>query len=764
MTSRYQVEALLRPPVELWSALLAFTMAVLLVGLHDWLYLSPPAALGAGFLFVSYGTWRLFQGGRILRYHRGLRRQPRFALRRDRVPVSARRLYVGRGFPWQARHTQRLRDCTLPDNARFLREARRHAFARTLARALERLGWAGAGGVLLADHPFNPLRPPPPVGGRPEIHGVGLWEGERDIHSPIGERVGHTLVLGTTRVGKTRFAETLIGQDIRRGDTTIVFDPKGDADLLLGMYAACRDSGRLDTLHVFHLAHPAHSVRYNPVGSYSRITQVATRIANSLPGEGDSAAFKEFGWRFANIIAQALHALGDRPTYRTIQQHVYDIDGLLERYGRHWLSTNGPAEWEETIRHFRHGLTGRKDDPERPDVPALTAAERSRDIGAVCVARALTQVMQSGGMCDPVGEGLLSAFRYERSYFDKIVSSLGPFLEKLSTGAVSGLFSPDYGDLDAGHAFDWLSVIRQGGVVYVGLAALQDVTVASAVGNAMFADLTAVAGELYAYGAHPDVPHAGAGGMIAPVSLHADEFNELIGDEFIPLLSKAGGAGFQVTAYTQTWSDVEARVGSRAKALQVGGNFNTIVMFRVRSKETAELLTDLLPDVQVSHLTTVSAAQHQNDPRSDSHFGSSVQERVTTADVPMLRPGDLTRLPRGHAFMLTEGGNLYKLRLPLPMPDGRPLPGDIGELVRLMRNVPRGADGLASRPLMDGHDAFRRPGRGGVPRNAAFGQRPGGTSVPVRQIVHIGERTKHRFLPVNHSAGHDGPSVVSHRS
>ena len=50
------------------------------------------------------------------------------------------------------------------------------------------------------------------------------------------------------------------------------------------------------------------------------------------------------------------------------------------------------------------------------------------------------------------------------------------------------------------------------------------------------------------------------------LAIHADEFNDLIGDEFIPLLNKAGGAGFQVTAYTQTWADVEARIGSRAKA------------------------------------------------------------------------------------------------------------------------------------------------------------------------------------------------------
>lgn len=53
------------------------------------------------------------------------------------------------------------------------------------------------------------------------------------IYGQPGERVGHTLVLGTTRVGKTRLCELLVTQDIRRGDVVIVFDPKGDVELLL---------------------------------------------------------------------------------------------------------------------------------------------------------------------------------------------------------------------------------------------------------------------------------------------------------------------------------------------------------------------------------------------------------------------------------------------------------------------------------------------------------------------------------------------------
>jgi hypothetical protein len=39
--------------------------------------------------------------------------------------------------------------------------------------------------------------------------------------------------------------------------------------------------------------------------------------------------------------------------------------------------------------------------------------------------------------------------------------------------------------------------------------------------------------------------------------------------------------GLQVTAYTQTLSDIEARIGNRAKAGQVIGNFNNLFMLRV---------------------------------------------------------------------------------------------------------------------------------------------------------------------------------------
>ena len=86
------------------------------------------------------------------------------------------------------------------------------------------------------------------------MHGVS--DKEHDVTLSLIERAGHVVVIGTTGVGKTRFAEILIGQDIRRGDVVIVLDPKGDADLLKRIYIEAKLAGRESDLLIFHLAFP----------------------------------------------------------------------------------------------------------------------------------------------------------------------------------------------------------------------------------------------------------------------------------------------------------------------------------------------------------------------------------------------------------------------------------------------------------------------------------------------------------------------------
>jgi conjugative coupling factor TraD (SXT/TOL subfamily) len=286
------------------------------------------------------------------------------------------------------------------------------------------------------------------------------------------------------RVGKTRLAELLVAQDIRRGETVIVFDPKGDVDLLRRMFAESKRAGRLDHFYLFHFGFPEISARYDPVGEFGRITEVASRIASQLPSEGNSAAFREFAWRFTNAVARAMVGLGRKPDYTQIARYVTHIEPLLIEYHQQWFEREAPKDWVQSVRTIADNVNEKN----------LPNALCGRDPRAI----ALIRYAKENGMFDPVADALRSAFEYDKTYFDKLTASLLPLLEKLTSGSSGSLLAPIYADVsDRRLILDWMRVVRENAVVYVGLDALSDHEAASAVGNSMFADFTSVAGALY---------------------------------------------------------------------------------------------------------------------------------------------------------------------------------------------------------------------------------------------------------------------------
>jgi conjugal transfer pilus assembly protein TraD len=652
MKKNYPVEALLRPPIELWSATCAFGSAVI-AALAPWaLMMTPSVGYGAAMLLALFGMTRFIDALYIVRYHRNMRSLPEYSLAPEQIPVSKKRLFLGKGFLWQQKHTQRLRDTLSPKVRHYIEPTSAYRQARKLEIRWENSSFLKPVAELLQKNAWwNPVRPLPPVGGKPQIHAVELKE--QDVTMDLRERVGHTLVLGTTRVGKTRLAEILIAQDIARGDTVIVFDPKGDADLMKRVIAEARRAGRSDETYIFHLGYPDISCRYNAIGNFSRITEIATRVTNALPSEGNSAAFREFAWRFTNMISSALVRMGKRPDYRQITRYITHIEPLLIEYYRQWLNDVAPTDWRQQVQRLAENINER-------DLPF---ALKGRSHEAI----ALVRYVKENDVYDAVADGLRSGFEYDKTYFDKIVASLLPLMEKLISGKIAALISPDYTDTADTHPIiDWRQIIRRKGIVYVGLDALSDMAVASAVGNSMFADLVSVSGEIYKHGTDHGMPEAEKTKSLPTISLHADEFNELIGDEFIPLLNKAGGSGFQVTAYTQTWSDVEARIGSKAKAGQVAGNFNTLIMLRVKELATAEMLTNQVDSCEVTTIMEVSGVNDSAEPGSPVDFTSKNEDRISVNEMPLITPATIMALPKGQAFALLEGGNLWKIRMPLP--------------------------------------------------------------------------------------------------
>ena len=652
MKHKYPVERYLRPPIELWSIIVGICACTITLIAPSALMMTPDVGYACAIVILSFVVLRRsLEISPILKYQRNIRKLPTYSLHASKIPFSKKRMFLGMGFSWTQKHTQRLRDTIRPEASKYIEMSGIYKWARRKEVEWERIPILNLVAWYLSQAKWwNILRPLPNVGGLPQLHAVE--PDEQEIWMDDAERVGHVLVLGTTRVGKTRLAEILITQDIKRGDVVIVFDPKGDAGLLRRVYAEAKRAGRDDDLYIFHLGNPEISARYNAIGNFSRITEIATRVTNPLPSEGNSAQFREFSWRFTNIIARALVALGRRPDYHQIAKYIRNIEPLFWDYCSNWLGREYP-NWKVEVEQRKNKIDDR-------NLPFALKGRSKKSIAVI-------QIIRENNLSDVIADGLVSAFEYDKTYFDKIVASLLPLLEKLTSGKTAELIAPDYSDLtDSRPIFDWLQVIRKKGIVYVGLDALTDPMVASAVGNSMFADLTSVAGRLYKHGVNEGIPEKLVQEELPNVSVHSDEFNEIMGDEFIPMLNKAGGAKFRNVVYTQVWSDVEAKIGSKPKAKQVAGNLNSMIMFRVREQETAEMLTSQIRDVEIQTLMEVSGANDSSDTSSSIDFTSRNEDRITTQEVPMISAADIMQLPKGQAFAMFGGEGLKKIRMPLP--------------------------------------------------------------------------------------------------
>ncbi|WP_299772610.1 type IV conjugative transfer system coupling protein TraD [uncultured Pseudoteredinibacter sp.] len=660
------------------SACCCLSAAGLLAVSPSLFLMTPSVAWAGAIVLFAMALWRAKQAWQIGQYQRCLRATPRYSLNASQVPISQRFLFLGKGFQWTQTHTERLYAARDKRAEKYLKPPILKQWIQRKALEWEHHPFRGAFmRWITQDSVLNPFSPPLATGGDPVIHGVGI-RAETNAMMPLSERVGHMVVVARTRHGKTRLAELLTTQDIhRKGNCVIVLDPKGDADYLKRIYVETQRAGRL--LIIFHLGFPEKSARYNAIGSFSRITEVATRIANQLPSEGDASAFKEFAWQFINVIAVALVALGERPDFRKIRRHISDIDTLIVEYGRYWLAENGPEDWQDQLEILL----------EETQPKHLSRGEQGKDFEAVIMVRYLREL----GDVDQVLEGLISAFRYDREYFQKITVAVKPFLEKLTTGAIADVLAPNINDArDNRPVLEWAQAIRNQAVVYVGLDALTDPEVASAVGASMFSDLTSLAGHIYKHGIYPPNPEPQAQSTGSPLEnpdiiIHGDEFSDLIGPQFKTLINKSGGAGYQLNLYTQTWSDPIAELGSEAKAGQLAGNIGTMLIMGVKEVATCEMFTKQLPEVSISEIMAVSGVTDSGtDDNPAISFTSNNQDRISVSRVPMISPADIVALPKGQAFVLLKGSELWKIRIPMPSKaDDEALPNQLESMLDHMR-------------------------------------------------------------------------------
>ena len=460
------------------------------------------------------------------------------------------------------------------------------------------------------------------------IHGL---DKETDRFMEVANLVGHTLLVGTTRVGKTRMMELLIGQAIMRGETVIIIDPKGDHALAENARKICAAMGHPERFVYFHPAHPEKSTPIDPMRNWNRRTELASRVAALIPSETGADPFAAFGWKVLNDIVNGLVATGESPNLAHLKRYIEGgADNLLLNTLRHHF-IDKVADWESRSSGF---------------------VKKNRDRILEAYIEFYKQIVIHEAQSSDL-DGLISTFEHNRDHFQKMVASLIPILSMLTSDPLSELLSPEAKIGDQKHATDMAKIINNNQVLYLGLDSLADGTVGSAIGSIMLADLTAVAGDRYNYGINSN----------KPVNLFIDEAAEVINQPTIQLMNKGGGALFRVTIATQTFADFPARLGDENKARQVLANVNNQIILRVIDAETQQYIADSLPKIKAKSLNLRYG--HGVDAHVQDEYQASYQESVIEEEAEIFPAAMLGHLPPLHFIAKMSGGRIIKGRIPI---------------------------------------------------------------------------------------------------
>jgi conjugal transfer pilus assembly protein TraD len=520
--------------------------------------------------------------------------------------VKPEKMWFGWGFDWMPIHTQRAVDYMLS-------------------------------GAKINHDQENP--------GSPWIHGLNLGK-EKDVLIPLKSLEGHTIMFGTTGAGKTRAYEVMVTQAIQRGDTVIMIDPKGDKELRDRMELECARAGRDDSFLFFHPAFPKSSIRLDPMRNFTRTTEIASRIASLLPSQtGGSDAFTAFAFRALNLVAQGLLEIGKRPS---IKQLRYYIEGGAESLLVNAIEAHAnrvEPNWKEGSAepYFTKAKAGKAKKMETITNPDwLATIEWYR-----------TTMSNSSNGSEGI-DGLLSLVEHNRLHFSKMIASLIPVLNMLTSGDLGELLSPNEDDTrDSRQIFDTSTIISGKHVLYVGLDSLSDSIVSSAIGSIVLADFASVAGMIYNSGKKP-----------GRISMFVDEAAEVVNLPFIQILNKGRGAGFQVVMATQTLPDIVARLGDEARARQVVGNCNNLITLRIKDGDTQQFVVETFGQTYIKTVQqNISSAV--NSAENIINYSGNSGQSLSFGEHDLFPQHLLGHLPNFHYIASIAGGRVIKGRLPI---------------------------------------------------------------------------------------------------
>lgn len=625
MAAKVGIENLYRPifeigPAAFWAAsAIGVAAASLVTGMPV------PAAITLTASSAAMATLRSYQAIKLMEAKVALAGNPWWTVKfRDFDRTLAKqgdRLYLGKGFQWTGKHTERAEELNAADLTMVLPP-------KWLLKALGRP-------TKYAD-----------IKGENWIH--GLEPNEIDISMPWEHVEGNWAIFGTTGSGKTRLYEMLVYQMVMRGDTVIFFDPKFDRELRDTLKRACERAGRPEAFAEFHPAFPTTSVRIDTLANFGRPTEIAERIIDPMRSGGKDS-FSETPWRIINAIVEGLLYVKRKPSLKLLRTYAEGgpeplLQQVLERFFR---STGAVPDWENHVTTLtdQFSASGKGGNKQKPALATGTPRQQA-------LVQLYIEAVPDEKKLSEIG-GLVSISVHSRDHLGKMIMGLLPLLMQLTSGPLGDLLSPDYDAQDDREILDMAKVVSGKRVLYVATDSLPDGTVGSAMAGMFLSDLRAYAGARY--------NNDDAKSDQSKIHIVCDEAAELVTSGLIAIMNKGRGAGMITYLATQNFSDYVAKFGDEHMARMVVGNGNNVIALRTKDPKTHEYIASQFGEVSINQASRGVNSGTESEAQGLEFRGGKTttvgKERVVAFPSHLLG-----KLPDLHYVALISGGKAWKGR------------------------------------------------------------------------------------------------------
>ncbi|EGR0468555.1 conjugative transfer system coupling protein TraD [Vibrio cholerae] len=464
--------------------------------------------------------------------------------------------------------------------------------------------------------------------GKGYIH--GLIEKEEDIRFMCSWANLHTLITGASGSGKTRFFDMVLTQLIMRGECCIFLDPKGDKDIRKIAKNVCELMGEPERYLMWHPAYPRDTIRLNPLKNFSRSSELAARVTALIPEDGDSF-YRDIANTVLQYIIDGMHMISEQATLTAIRFYYEHYGLLIEKSILAWCEKNR-IDWKAKL------------------YSKLESSVDEEMRALLCVDFYRTRVASK--YRSATIDSMVSMYVEKRRTLEQSTANLLANLSKVTNGELAEMLSPT--DLDDERAvYDMKNIIADNKVLIIGTDSLADRIVSSAIGKMILADAAAVAADRYNYGDDDD----------KIINLFVDEASEMLCEPLIQMVNKARGARFRLWIATQTVSDFEAALGSKAKADQIIASTNNFISFRCADVPTQERVLAQIPKTRVRYVMRTQGFNASNEDLDG--LGANIGERLMEEEADMFPMQLMGQLPNLEYVASFVGGNLYKGRVPI---------------------------------------------------------------------------------------------------